>query len=138
VMVQDDGHCWTGSVVDSYWAHPPDQITDARPLIILDIEDTVDAAKGLRAVANAARHVCEWDVVDIIADQIEAQTRPPRIPEPGLWGVVEAGGGFDDTRTHWIHIPARPDELHWASLPGQVFEWNRLIDPVLIRDGISE
>src|SRR4249919_2886719 len=29
-------------------------------------------------------------ILNCIAAQIEAQTKPARIPEPGLWGVVEA------------------------------------------------
>ncbi len=73
VMVHADSACTANAVAD--WVqHGFNDITDARPLIVLDLEDTVDAAKGLRRVAAAARPVCEWDVVDIIADQIEAQT----------------------------------------------------------------
>jgi hypothetical protein len=70
-----------------------------------------------------------------VADQIEAQTKPPRIPEPGLWAVVEA------------HTKENPDRLKWVCLGKDHFRpndsdeydrpWDNLIDPVLIREGVE-
>jgi hypothetical protein len=58
-----------------------------------------------------------------------------RIPEPGLWAVVEA------------HTKENPDRLKWVCLGKDHFRpndsdeydrtWDDLIDPVLIREGLS-
>ena len=74
----------TTTAVHWRW-HEARHITDARPLITLDLED-----HGRVNAANLAQ-VLREDGYPYLADQIEAQTKPARIPEPGLWGVVEAG-----------------------------------------------
>jgi hypothetical protein len=66
-----------------------------------------------------------------IADQIEAQTKPPRIPEPGLWGVVEAAR-YASTR-RWVHH----EEERWISDTGAILRWEDLRDPVLVREGVA-
>lgn len=68
-----------------------------------------------------------------VADQIEAQTKPPRIPEPGLWGVVEATvAGIP--RRRWVHH----EEDRWVSDNGIPLKaWDELIDPVLVREGVD-
>jgi hypothetical protein len=68
-----------------------------------------------------------------MADQIEAQTKPPRIPEPGLWSVVEAGAGRIPIR-RWVHH----EEGWWVADTGDRLRWEDLEDPVLIRDGIED
>ena len=78
--------------------------------------------RGLRTLLDATRW--SW-----LADEIEAQTKPPRIPEPGLWGVVEdsAGDVWICTEPHrWTRIV---DGVEWP--------WVDLIDPVLIREGVK-
>jgi len=116
-----------------------EHITDARPLITLDLGDwhpeTIKAfaAKTRSTVSDtSAVKFAQW-----LADQIEAQTKP-RIPEPGLWGVVrslvrESGGEpltwVRDTHGVYPWISTAPG---WT--PRQ---WADLIDPVLVRDGIS-
>jgi hypothetical protein len=69
----------------------------------------------------------------IKADPYLRPEPPARIPEPGLWGVVEA------------HLPdQRHDVDDWTRrrqgwhCPTHGFaEWDVLIDPVLIRDGVT-
>lgn len=57
--------------------------------------------------------------------------RKPRIPEPGLWGVVEAGCQ-DCTPRKWVRT-----EEHWYAADGDLARyWNALVDPVLVRDGV--
>jgi hypothetical protein len=70
----------------------------------------------------------------VIADQIEAQTRPPRIEEPGLWGVVEArpGESMPCCPHEWVR---RGDRWH-CPVHGYA-SWDVLVDPVLIRAGLS-
>jgi len=57
----------------------------------------------------------------------------PRIPEPSLWGVVEAGVKQHDVRLKWVrHAGAwEPNDFDEYAR-----EWDELIDPVLIREGI--
>ena len=80
---------------------------------------------------------CPW--LHAIADQIEAQTKPPRIPEPGLWGVVEAeakgvNGNTVTARKRWVR-----DEQGWIEVAGngwRVSDFKYLVDPVLVREGV--
>lgn len=71
---------------------------------------------------------------------MSAQTKPPRIPEPGLWGVVEAGHEhLDGRRSKFVRVATtgiaqwveRGAEADWST-------WDRLIDPTLVRPGIED
>lgn len=65
--------------------------------------------------------------------------KPPRIPEPtGKYAVVEAACVHTDTRHTWS---SRGDGL-WYPLtrgdePPQPDDWDSLVDPVLVREGID-
>jgi hypothetical protein len=75
-------------------------------------------------------------ILDHLADQIEAQIKPPRIPEPGLWGVVEASVLLIGERApacEWVH-----HRKGWMNPSGQFAVWDGLINPVLVRDGVPE
>jgi hypothetical protein len=85
--------------------------------------------------ANAPTSHCE--AARAIARQIEAQTKPPRIPEPGLWGVVSEGepGKFEGTR--YVRDDADPT-FPWAVVAGfNRVAWHEIDQPVLIREGLS-
>lgn len=77
---------------------------------------------------------------DYLADQIEAQTKPPRIPEPGLWGVVEAGHKHldDGRRSQFVRV-ATTGRAQWVEREAEAdwCTWDALVDPVLVRDGIE-
>jgi hypothetical protein len=95
-------------------------VTDVRPLVVLDLS-WADSVPVLIDQLRGAGYV-------YLADQIEAQTKPPRIPEPGLWGVVEDGGeqwvrGLEG----WVR----------ATSQGMHMNWYDLIDPVLVREGVA-
>lgn len=68
-----------------------------------------------------------------LAGQLEAQLPKPRIPEPGLWGVVEASiSGSPEIRA-WVR-----GIDWWVRLSdGAGIGWRHLLDPTLIRDGIE-
>jgi hypothetical protein len=74
-----------------------------------------------------------------IADQIEEQTKPPRIPEPGWSGVVEAGVRQHDERLHWQR-DSGTHEAHWVCQNVNEYDrkWEDLVDPVLVRHGIED
>lgn len=72
-----------------------------------------------------------------VADQIEAQIKPPRIPEPGLWGVVEADwkspGITGIPRAEWVRVKGN----RWRSAISAVeVPWSELVNPELIRPGV--
>ena len=61
-------------------------------------------------------------------------TRKPRIPEPGLLSVVEAGFEVGDGRRKFCRL--EEDAEGWSGA-GSWFRWSDLIDPVLVRDGVE-
>lgn len=73
-------------------------------------------------------------VIDLLLSVAKAMgEQAPRIPEPGLWGVVEAWVPGIPTR-RWVHH----EEGRWVPDTGIPFkEWSDLIDPVLIREGVE-
>ena len=114
------------------------QIVDARPLIVLDLDE------------NDARHLVSYLEITVerhpdqlgtvgravytnVAAQIEAQTKPARIPEPGLWGVVRASLPDDTTVSSWVHIRGH----RWYTEHHGCAAWDVLVYPTLERDGVE-
>ena len=94
-----------------------------------------DTAKRHREGRTGGYNVTAPDFLDFIADQIEAQTKPARIPEPGLWGVVEAS--TDQWKQRHEYVRVRTDGYGDWTFSGGSVNWVGLIDPTLIREGIS-
>jgi hypothetical protein len=70
-------------------------------------------------------------------DRVESRRKPPRIPEPGLWGVVSAhvNGKHGPQATYkWAHAP-----WGWEAIGSTqaTRKWEDLIDPVLVREGLG-
>jgi hypothetical protein len=86
VMVNDEGNGFTINKIGVCGGHVPSLITDARPLIVLDLSDPAKTVQRLRAVTT------KWSYADDIADQIEAQTqvRPSEPSDPAV--RVKVGG----------------------------------------------
>ena len=137
----ENGTAWahtndeTGQVLTSQ-----DRLSNIRPLVVLDLEvigKHLPTRGDWSEVVHSLRHKKDpaaFFTTNLrIAEQIEAQTTPPRIPEPGLWGVVEAGHALVPTR-RWVHH----EEDRWIADEGTVTYWPDLIDPVLVRDGIED
>lgn len=99
-----------------------EQVTDVRRLVVLDLPDEAWAlaVRTLRATGYS------YDAK--AADQIEEQTKPLRIPEPGLWGVVVAWDG-----RHYLRINSA-----WRHIGGNRVTWDEIADPVRIRPGIGD
>ena len=127
VMYHGNTWGWTSSVnAGGSLGHGDEQVTDVRPLVVLDPADArcprlSDVIRGfLTYIGSAsARRDLEW-----IADEIERQTKPPRMVEPG-WGerVVASSGGCP--REVWLR---RADCL-WEDASGALAPWADLIDP---------
>ena len=131
VMVNDDSNGFTINKIGVCGGHVPSLIEDARPLIVLDLG---------RSSASCFAQVIREDGYDDLADQIEAQTKPARIPETGLWGVVEATSApYSNYRTQYVYRGGTADPtVHWARvMDGDLFDWDSLVDPTLIREGLS-
>jgi hypothetical protein len=141
VRVIRDGHkdAWlSGAIIDGFqWHLERTQVTDIRPLVVLDLDEHLSAGGFdwpaivgvLRAPGDSGRYTRE-----AIADQIEQQTKPPRIPEPGLWGVVEASVG-PDGRYKFVRFN---DSSWMCTADSSTYPWAGLIDPVLVRPGIED
>ncbi len=78
---------WASRAAVAAWlAHDDCDVTDVRPLVVLDNEFDRTLVKHLRTAfaQNPALTTLDW-----LAHQIESQTRPPKPPEPtGLGAVV--------------------------------------------------
>ena len=73
-----------------------------------------------------------------LADQIEAKYAPPRIPEPGPWGVVEASTADNSKRRDFGRVPDEVEGKQWtSSFDDGWYDWPDLVGPVLIREGLS-
>jgi hypothetical protein len=106
-----------------------------RPLVVLDL--TAHEADELASWLDGTdAHMGVCDRVRV-ARQIRKQTKPPRIPEPGLWGVVSEGepGAFEGIRY------VRDDavlEFPWAMIgKGNRVAWHEIDKPVLVREGVQ-
>jgi len=136
IMITDDGGSgWTTRKVPDTpygtYGHGPADFTDARPLIVLDLSDR-HRREYVLEILRAARHGWTHDV----ADQIEAQTKPARIPEPGLWGVVEASSVTYSGRRNYVRDTSLDPGSNWRASTGKC-PWANLIDPTLIREGVT-
>jgi hypothetical protein len=108
-------------------------IDDVCPLVVLDLQsfDRVRVVEILREYAEGHG----WGVLDNLADQIEAQTKAPRIPEPGLWGVVR-----DDLGYEWVRVGAdHSSQWEWLRTDeGNRADFQTIRYPVLVRDGMED
>ena len=115
----------------------------ARALVVIDPEDEDDRLRLANALHRAA------DAPLIRTDRIAYALRefvdptPPRIDEPGTWGVVKASCPHSDTRREWVH---HPDGNWWPAFDYSTVpertplpdDWADLIDPVLVREGVTQ
>ena len=117
-----------------------DPSTLKRPRIGGDDNFTTAAlVRMMRLIANAEGHTYRADVLRELADQIEAQTKPPRIPEPGWSGVVEAHTAQNSDRLRWQR-DSGTHSAHWVCEDTLEYDrtWDVLIDPILVRPGIED
>ena len=70
---------------------------------------------------------------DLTAAQIEAQTKPARIPEPMRWGSK-----VRTARATYVLLDIATLGRRWLDEhDGQLYKWDALIDPTLIREGVE-
>lgn len=121
------------------------EVAHVRRLVVLDPKVDIQPAFSidwLRSAADTVARAHEYEsscvkMLRSLADQIEAQTKPPRIPEPGLWGVVEAHTRWNSERGHYVRSDL-DGSVEWLRADGRSRTlWSELIDPVLIREGVE-
>jgi hypothetical protein len=107
---------------------------DARPLVVIDVEpgDLRCVVQNLRTRADYMRHI-DAPATDAllrgVADQIEAQTRPPKPEEPtGLGAVVEDAEG-----QKWL----RDYDGYWRQR-GLTAKWARVGAVRVLGEGVVE
>lgn len=91
-------------------------------------------AEPLPNPGNAARTLYDW------ADELDPPTQP-RIRQPGLYGVVDAALAGVTLRREFFCIVSPERPMAWITAAGPTFaryDWDDLIDPVLIREGMGE
>lgn len=114
-------------------------VTDVRPLVVLDLGDLAVLKRAWEntEVAMKEGHTLPF-ILQGLRDEILRQTKPPRIPEPGLWGVVEAAvpesGG---SRWPFVHDTDQGSSEWTCVNDGDHYDWDALVDPVLIREGVE-
>lgn len=128
----------TADNLNGWLGHHDSDVTDVRPLVVLDLDSNVNAErvwlfieeiKGwIRsgAVENQTGGTAE---LDAITDAIRAALPPPRIPEPG-WGeqVIAHIAGFEANRERWVAVKDGPCQW-WHSESGRRYAWSDLVDP---------
>jgi hypothetical protein len=116
----------------------------AEGTVVLDLHDA--PSNGTQPVALTLRDVSylggpqEAKVLRFLADQIEEQTKPARIPEPGWGKKVIAHTERDKTRRQYVRFYEGDGIgaiLHWYGR-GQrgAVKWDDLIDPEPTPEGI--
>ena len=127
--------------IQTYTYNPVTQKVVPRDAIVLDLDAANDLIPRSEVAETAIKALRKSPFISDsgLADQIEAQTKPPRIPEPGLWGVVEASTPDDPDRRKFGRVPSEGDDAdQWTESYDEVWRaWSDLIDPVLVRDGIE-
>ena len=114
-------------------------------MISLDFGDVVatDLAAYLRSsIEDSSKSIGSYGcrIFSMTADQIEAQTKPARIPEPGWDGKVLAHTLNDDTRREFVRHGKSPSDARFNWSDGSGYgsnHWPDLINPTLIREGLS-
>lgn len=125
----------TSEVVGGARYHPADRVTDIRPLVVLDLE------RSARSLPLTLRRLADREqaedshpgrllgvTADLreLADQIKAQTKPARIPEPTtpLAEVIASTANWPNGRRRLV----LGYEDHWVD-GAACYSWDDLIDP---------
>jgi hypothetical protein len=114
---------------------PADQITDARPLVVIDPEDReqVERLSDALAEQRAAEAVAHSGV----ADALRSLTRPPKPEEPtGLGAVVEDAEGL-----RWVRKGNSSHGEDWTRQIGDAWtggSWDRIAAVRVLSEGVTQ
>jgi len=106
---------WVSSTLFRLYANDRHPVTDVRPLVVLDPEDRdqmVTLHETLSGTKGVTWHGWPEILRDVLRRYAEAQTKPPKPPEPrGLGAVVEDAEGQVWVRFKTAEI--RPWRRNW-------------------------
>ena len=133
--VKDDKG-WFGTDPGMGWVSDAD-VTDVRPLVVLELDAYANPAELLRLIANEDVVNAKRSLLLNIADQIEAQVKPPHIPEPTEpLSEVQASTQGCERRRFVRGFAATSGRVRWVDgVAG--YGWDELIDPTLVREGVT-
>jgi len=119
---------WASADGDGPCLHEPKDVTDVRPLVVLDLDEAdfhwavkVLREPGIQAIGTRIR----------IADQIAAQIKP-KIEEPKGWGAVVE----DDTGHYWTLYA--PEAGAWINYSEGKCLWSGLTPVRVVSEGVTE
>ena len=138
-IVRGDGHWAVAANIDDSFIdrHSAGLVTDVRPLVVLDPEDIDTTPQETIPYLIRALRASDSDgygpTLRMLADQIEAQTRPPKPEEPtGLGAVVE-----DTEGERWVRLDS--DMYPWFAQGSRDFSAWEHIDAVrVLSEGVSD
>lgn len=117
-------------------------VTDVRPLVVLDPEDTEQVQRLVRAFWDAQR-VDDGDGSDsaYMAEALRSLNHPPKPAEPkGLGAVVEDAKGARWLRVDWVNpwSLAKPQERRDGRvLHGSHVTWDRIDAVKVLSEGVQ-
>lgn len=116
---------WSSSrPIAGYVSHLDTDVTDVRPLVVLDLQDMpMHVSIAVHALREERTLTGAW-----IADQIEEQMKPPRMDQPAWGEKVTACTGVSPIRRDFVRSYV-DTELRWVDRRGMYFAWDDLIDP---------
>lgn len=114
------------------------EIEDIRPVAVIDPEDEAQVGRLMDLIrsVNPAKVMSDDELRTVFQEALRefADPTPPRMDEPGTWGVVEASAKGNPRRRYWTKTP----NAAWWSVNGtSTATWNELIDPAPVRDGVE-
>jgi hypothetical protein len=132
------GTVWvsTHRAADGAIRHFEGDVTEVRPIVVLDLDDPAAMVRMLRTAVRTRGPKLSAAINDL-ADEIETQIRMPRIPEPGLWGVVNAHTLSLPVKTKWVRMVTGVSSQQWLNGEAEWVDWDELINPRLVRPGIE-
>lgn len=140
IMVNYRGNIESVKPVNGFYDHCREHVPYARRLLTIDIGNDVLAASTYidsLKYATPARHGDEDRLLNIAAQIEEQSGGSDHVPEPGVHGVVVAQGP-GHVRQEWHRVTSSQAEGLWrAQSDGFGTQWRFLIEPVVLRDGVS-
>jgi hypothetical protein len=130
-----DGNWSVSSSLNGQYWHGGETVTDIRPLVVLDPDSDL-----MRRFMKFGHQGCS--VSRDLREEIAAQIKSPRIPEPGLYGVVSARL-TEECQAENRKGPLAGDFIHsanglWQNVnTGFGVTWLELDNPVLVREGVQ-
>lgn len=128
------------SPIDQYKAWVRPDLVKEPGTVTLSKSDAECCLVALRKCRETEESVTAVLRITTVIDRLDQQVNP-RIPEPGIYGVVEANHpvGLCGERLLWVHGEANGEGNDWHSLTGDWHRvWSDLVDPVEKRPGLEE